>query len=1089
MKKSKSKPVTSETRALAGLGEQLTSTTSLALQRDRIVRMTQRLVAGQVDLWIAPNLFRLPGRSEDEAVFPEEPELKEMRKAYKSGKPVLRAKAARSQKAETLAAYPLVDQGMHLGVLQVRREDGSEFQPDETELLEGLSNIVSVGLFAAHRVAVESFRQNQLHLVREVSAQVANVMDIDLLSERVTELILETFDYYYVGIFTLEGNSQKLRFRACASTRKKGRQRVGELAEVEIGQGLIGKAAQTGERILVDNVQEDQRYRFIPGLPETRSEVVLPLKIEDRVLGILDVQSDQVQAFHPNDLLILDTLAVNVARAVEGANLYGDLRRRADQLELIAEVSDTVTSSLELGEVLQKAAELIHKRFGRPLVNLFSVHPNRRQVIHEAGSGEPDQGLEGFVISLDEPGGFIPQVARTGSTIISTDVSQEPAYAPLPVADFTACSELCVPLVFDQQVVGVMDLQSDQPGAFTEDDRLLFEAVADNIASAIHNADLYQSEQWRRQAADSLREVAVLLSANVGVEQVLDAILTELNRTLPVDISAIWLLEEGDLYLAAVRGCEAAVLEEARNSSLDAAVAITSVLVSDGPVIRTPQNPKWPCGLAAGFETDYSSIAAPLQVGGQPVGVLTLAHSTPGRYGHEAQAMTTTFASYAAVAIENARLYDSAQEQAYASAALLQVAQAVVSLNDLDEILGTIVRIMPILVGVDRTLLYLWDAESEAFTPYEEYGLSESEEEAFWQSDYVSGASMLLDAVREKMSLIAVPVDPETSFQKWMQLEPLEKDKEEEALSGTRPLLLAVPLLIKNGLFGILLVQEVLGGLRFRNRRLEIINGIAQQAALAIQNDRLQEEMVIRERLETEVQLARQIQQTFIPETLPSYPGWDLAARWRTARQMGGDFYDVMELPGNRLGLLIADVADKGIPAALFMALTRTLVRAAVKETASPAAALRQVNDLLIPDTKQGMFVTGVYAVLDRETGTLVYANAGHNPPLWVRHDGAVQKLTRTGMALGVLEGEQMEEGEIQLGSGDRLLLYTDGLSESFSADGEMFGESRVIAILNSDLSLSAEGTLQAIEEELLAFVGEEAQSDDLTMLLVRREP
>jgi serine phosphatase RsbU (regulator of sigma subunit) len=451
--------------------------------------------------------------------------------------------------------------------------------------------------------------------------------------------------------------------------------------------------------------------------------------------------------------------------------------------------------------------------------------------------------------------------------------------------------------------------------------------------------------------------------------------------------------------------------------------------------------------------------------------------------------MTTTFASYAAVAIENARLYDSAQEQAYASAALLQVAQAVVSLNDLDEILGTIVRIMPILVGVDRTVLYLWDAETEALSPYEEYGLSESEEEVFWEKDYAVGASPLLDAVRERMSMLALPIDPEMALQKWMQLEPLEKDKEEEALSGSRPLLLAVPLLIKNGLFGILLVQEVPGGLRFRNRRLEIINGIAQQAALAIQNDRLQEEMVIRERLETEVQLARQIQQTFIPETLPSHPGWDLAARWRTARQMGGDFYDVIELPGDHLGLFIADVADKGIPAALFMALTRTLVRAAVKEITSPAAALRQVNDLLIPDTKQGMFVTGVYAVLDRGTGALVYANAGHNPPLWIQRDGAVERLTRTGMALGVLEGEQLEERQILLGSGDRLLLYTDGLSESFAMDGEMFGESRVIAALQADLSLSAEATLQAIEGGLLAFVGEEPQSDDLTMLLVRREP
>ena len=311
---------------------------------------------------------------------------------------------------------------------------------------------------------------------------------------------------------------------------------------------------------------------------------------------------------------------------------------------------------------------------------------------------------------------------------------------------------------------------------------------------------------------------------------------------------------------------------------------------------------------------------------------------------------------------------------------------------------------------------------------------------------------------------------------------------ENEALAGDDQLLLAVPLLIKNDNFGILLVQEAPGGLRFRARRLDIINGIAQQAALAVQNDRLQQEMVVRERLETEVQLARQIQQTFIPETLPLLPGWDLAARWRTARQVGGDFYDVMELPGGRIGLFIADVADKGIPAALFMSLTRTLVRAAVTETESPAEALRRVNDLLIPDTQQGMFVTAAYAVLYPESGKLVYANAGHNPPLWLTAAGKIERLTRTGMALGVIEGTSMEERTIELQKNDTLLLYTDGLSEAFSPDGDLFEEERIIEVLNARGSESAEKILGGIEAELDAFVGDEEQSDDLTMLLLRRE-
>ncbi len=180
------------------------------------------------------------------------------------------------------------------------------------------------------------------------------------------------------------------------------------IVDADLGQGMIGQAAQIGERCLSDDVQQDTRYRFSNLLPETRSEVALPLKIEDRVLGVLDVQSDQPHAFHPNDLLVLEALADSIARAVEGARLYGDLRRRADQLSLIAEVSKGVTSSLDLTELMRNAAQLIHKRFGFPFVHMFSVHPNRRTIEYEAGSGRRSKRLQGFAFSLDEYAGHHP---------------------------------------------------------------------------------------------------------------------------------------------------------------------------------------------------------------------------------------------------------------------------------------------------------------------------------------------------------------------------------------------------------------------------------------------------------------------------------------------------------------------------------------------------------------------------------------------------------------------------------------------------------------------------------------------------------
>lgn len=1067
---------------LASLGEQLRSGDSLGEQCSRIAAMANSLISGRVDVWIREEIFRLPDWK-DGRLFPPQPSLQGMKQAVKTGR--LAKKNGKSAASHsTFAAIPLEDNGITLGALQVTRPKGPQFSADELNLLRGLGQIISVNLFASHRAEVEQFRLRQLNLVREVSAQIANVLDVDELAAQVTQLIQKTFNFYYVAIFTLEPDSNVLHFRASATAPRKGRRKASIALQVEVGQGLIGEAAMTGNEIICDDVQKDSRFRFIDSLPETRSEFVIPLKIENRVLGALDVQSNQPSAFHPIDLLILRALADNVARAVDGAKLYSDLRRRANQLLLVSEVGRSVTSTLDLSKLMRDAADLIHEKFGYPHVSLFTVHPNRRMIMYEAGSGRRSKQLEGFTIPLDEEEGIMPWVARSGTTVLANDTSRDGRFVHSPLPPKNTRSELCVPLIFNERVVGLLDIQSDKLNAFTEDDRVMFEAVADTMAAAIRNADLYRSEQWRRQVADSLRDVAGLVSSNAGLDEVLDLILAELDRNLPVDISSIWLLQDGELCLSAVHGIEGNRLESVCIANPESTYAMVEAISSDSPLIRRPEDPMGLTGLTAGFDPDYSSIVAPLRVGDRPLGVLTLAHHTSGRYGHEARAIAATFANYAAVAIENARLFDASQEQAYASAALLQVAQAVVSLNDLDEILSSIIRIMPILVGIKRVALYRLDQEDWTLQASHEYGFSEEGEAVLTEKRLPLADFPLIQWALEQNALVTHPLEAGAEPKAWLEIQPGAAN-EADALNSDR-LLIAVPLSIKSDIFGVMLIEEDENARRFRSRRLEIINGIAQQAALAIQNDLLQQEMVVRERLETEVQLARQIQQTFIPGVLPTHPNWQIAARWRTARQVGGDFYDVIELPNDRLGIFIADVADKGMPAALFMALTRTLVRAAVFETSSPAEALRRVNDFLLPDTQQGMFVTAVYGELDLARGTFTYVNAGHNPPLWARSDGRLEKLTRTAIALGVMEQPLVEERTLSLLPGDTMFLYTDGLTEAFSPEGDLFGEVRLYEVVASLKAGTAEEVIQSIEECLNRFINPLPLGDDLTMMAIR---
>jgi phosphoserine phosphatase RsbU/P len=1068
-------------RKLFSLGERILAATTFAQQRDTLLEVAGDIFPNtEIELWLDDELFRLPDWVEKP--FPAQPALDAMSQALKAEDPI-----RGEEDGQPVVAIPLRHEESSLGVIALRRASGRVFRKREIDLLEGLSRAASVALIAWHRVSVERWRISQLNLVRTVSAQIANLSDLDELCLKVARLIQNTFRYYYVAIFTLDDD--KLHFRASAggATRRKGRANA-PVMQAEVGQGLIGYAAQTGEEVIANDIHQEPRYRHFDSLPETHSEVALPLKVESSVVGVLDVQSDKAGAFHPLDLLVLRALADTIAVAIEGASLYGALNRRAEQLKAVAEVSKQITSFLNLRELMQEVAQIIQNRFNYSYVHLFTVHPNRRQIHYEAGSGGRSAALEGYMLSLDDPDGLVPHVARTGEMMMVNDVSLEPLYRPTPLPPADTKSELVCPLIFNEQVYGVMDIQSDQLNTFDDEDRLLFETLSDTIAAAIRNADLYRSEQWRRQVADSLREVAVLLSANASLEQVLDTILTELERNLPSDISAIWLLDEEDIYCAAAHGADTGDLNAIRYDSADARAALARALLARQPIIRKPGEPTGPSGIVGNFSDHYSSIAAPLRIGDQAVGILTLAHHTPGRYGHEAHAMTTTFASYAAVAIENARLYDSAQEQAYASAALLQVAQAVVSFSDLDEILATVVRILPILVGVERAAIYTWDDETNTFHPAQAYNLPVDLQSLFWRSLVADEFPMLSAAITYGQP--ALCGEAHRGVENWLSLIPVFGDEAEALQYSEDRLLMSFPLTVKGERFGVLLVEEALGGRRFRSRRIEILTGVAQQIALAIQNDLFQRETVARERLETEVQFARQIQETFIPKTLPEHANWELSARWRTARQVGGDFYDVFNLPNGQIGLFIADIADKGIPAALFMALTRTLIRAAVLQTASPAEALQRVNELLYPDCEQGMFVTAIYGVIDEKSGIFTYANAGHNPAVWVRNGKrkpGLEILTRTGMALGVVDKYEISERVIQLARGDSLVLYTDGVTEAFSPNYEAFGEERLYEILRNSRHSSAFEILDAIENAVNAFMDTEPASDDITMMAVRR--
>jgi len=240
-----------------------------------------------------------------------------------------------------------------------------------------------------------------------------------------------------------------------------------------------------------------------------------------------------------------------------------------------------------------------------------------------------------------------------------------------------------------------------------------------------------------------------------------------------------------------------------------------------------------------------------------------------------------------------------------------------------------------------------------------------------------------------------------------------------------------------------------------------------------------------------ELTLAGDVQASFLPHDLPNIPGWQLAARLKPAREMSGDFYDFICLPNRRLGIVIADVCDKGAGAALYMALSWTLIRTyAAEYPEQPENVLRAVNRRIIKDTTTKCFVTAFYGVLDLDTGMFVHCNAGHCWPCFIStHDSKrVRKVNNTGIPLGIFEDMTWEQGVVQFAPGDMLVLYTDGITEARDSQGAFFGDDRLLEFLTTNLGYQTGAMPDAVLGEVQRFVGGLPQDDDIALVVLSRD-
>lgn len=586
-----------------------------------------------------------------------------------------------------------------------------------------------------------------------------------------------------------------------------------------------------------------------------------------------------------------------------------------------------------------------------------------------------------------------------------------------------------------------------------------------------------------------LNEIGETLNQAVDVSGMLESALHRLLELIDLQVGWIFLVDESDSSLWAGRGYRLAAhhrlppgmapdCEEAWRRGCDC-----QALLSEHKMRGAYNEVRCSRLTEVSGEIDGLVVHAsvPLRSGPTTLGILNVAAPDWSSFSPRALALLTNVGNQMGVALERAQLFDLLREQRVTEQqALLEFTNQLLSNRRLSDLLTFLVDEVRRLLQIDACAVLLPD---QADSEYLRFAAASG-----WRQDPVAHQRR-------------VPAGPESGSGRVMRSQ--EPIVEEDLSNSTRfpwmyewltaeqfQAAVIVPLICAGRSIGTLVV-DTRQSRRMASEELHFLQLMANQAALAIETARLHEEELQRQRLESELDVGRRIQLSMLPPTTPRIPGWDVAAHYQAARQVGGDFYDFYRLPGEdgdgraRLGVVIADVADKGVPAALFMALSRTTLRGVTHSVPQPAAALEMVNRLIYEEQQSDLFLTAFYGVLDPATGRLTFANGGHNPPLVVGEDGQSRLLSVPGMALSVLSDIKLGQHYEMLQPGDALILYTDGVTEASDDEGREFGVEGILAAVGEH-----GGTISdEIVGRIVNAVTEHAagrQWDDFTLVVVK---
>ena len=1027
-------------------------------------------------------------------------------------------------KIRSYMAVPIVLNQKLIGLITLGKEEPGIYKDRQAELAmafaaQAATAINNARLFdETQRLLKETEdRAAELAILNSVGEAMSKTLDVKTVAKIVGDKVRDIFNADQMGILLFERQANLIHI--IYGYDKANDRYVDELQikPLPLGKGLTSEVIASRQPLLLSTREEqDVHGHYMP--PElvghikmSESWLGVPIMVDENVLGVVFVEDYRPHVYNENHLRLLQTLSSNMGVAIQNARLFDETQQHNAELQIINSVQAALAARLDIHGMYEAVGEKLREIFDYQDVGIYSVdlqtHMMTLEYAFEKGrkierATTPTTSLYEFIIAADKYfvfNGDYPQFAAQFKDyqIIAGELPKSVLAVPVPRK---RNADLAVYLVLEDV---------DGKRIFSESDVRLLQTLANSMSVALENARLFdETQRLLKVTEDRAAELAIINSVQEGLASRLE--MQGIYDLVGDKIREIFL--NPDMSIRVIdpqtnmihfpydyengQRCSIKPMPLADKGFTPHVVRTRETLVVNENMAQAME--EMGGSVIPGTQLEKSTVFVPLIIGNQSRGVINLTDNEHEHaFGASDVRLLETIANSMSVALENARLFDETQrllketEQRNAELAII---------NSVQEGLASKLEMQAIYDLVGDKIREIFDVHAVVIASY----------------DHITEFIHFNYLTQKGRRTYPEPI-PFTKMTHHLirtrQFVLINEDMENRATEfGILPASgtsfgksgLWMPLMVGDEVCGVINLHNLDREGAFSDSEIRLLQTLTNSMSVALENARLwEQEKMYRKALQRELEIGREIQAGFLPETLPQVEGWEIAASLMSAREVAGDFYDAFELPDGTIGLVIADVCDKGVGAALFMTLFRSLIRAvanldyfehtehanAYQSTAKRLQRAVSLTNNYIAEThvKSGMFATLFFGILDPRDGKLTYINGGHEPPFIIRSGLVCETLHKTGPAVGAIVDGHFGILETMLQTGDTFFAFTDGVPDCKNPRGDFYGRERLLEVLQS-VSESSHKVIKAIEADLYNYIGGTTQFDDIALLAMQRE-